>query len=328
MTPEENEKTPEPQKTRQRSPNYPSVSLRTAIEKIIPWFKADGIVASPKDALVKHMGYEKSTGDAGRLLSALKGFGLLAEVDGRFKLTPRGVDIVAREPADPKRQLALKDAAMGPQVYRDLLKEYSAGLPSDTTLSSELIAGKGFNHKYVKDFLKDFRATLVYAGISPSGVVESNGEHEDPIQEVHIGDYVQWEVQGILQLPEPRRVRAFSEDGEWAFLDGSETGVPKKELSVMDDPVAEQLLEAPLPAVQPPEGQRKPGDLLKQTIKAVSPPKLRSYSWALSGDFYAKLELFGEAQTEEDLDALADYTEITVKALKRSLKKTTSEVAN
>ncbi len=328
MTPDENEKAPEQQKTRQRSPNYPSVSLKTAIEKITPWFKADGIVASPKDALVKHMGYEKFTGDAGRLLSALKGFGLLADVDGRFKLTPRGVDIVAREPGDPKRQQALKDAATGPQIYRDLLKEYSSGLPSDTTLSSELIAGKGFNHKYVRDFLKDFRATLVYAGISPLSVVESNEEREDPDRKVQIGDYVQWEMQGILQLPEPRRVRAFSEDGQWAFLDGSETGVPKQELSVVDAPTTEQPAEGP-PVQQPPaESQRKPGDLSKQTLRVVLPPKMRSYSWALSGDFNAKLELFGEAQTEDDLDALADYMEITIKALKRSLKKTTPEVAN
>jgi hypothetical protein len=32
------------------------------------------------------------------------------------------------------------------------------------------------------------------------------------------------------------------------------------------------------------------------------------------------MDLFGEAHTEEDIDALADYVEITIKALKRSLK--------
>ena len=33
------------------------------------------------------------------------------------------------------------------------------------------------------------------------------------------------------------------------------------------------------------------------------------------------MDLFGEAQTEEDIDALADYVDITIKALlKRSLK--------
>ncbi len=48
---------------------------------------------------------------------------------------------------------------------------------------------------------------------------------------------------------------------------------------------------------------------------------MRSYAWALSGDdFTAKLDLFGDAKTEEDIDALADYIDLTIKALKRSLK--------
>jgi hypothetical protein len=47
---------------------------------------------------------------------------------------------------------------------------------------------------------------------------------------------------------------------------------------------------------------------------------MRSYSWVSSGDFNARMELFGEAQTEEDIDALKDYVDITIKALKRSLK--------
>jgi cell division protein ZapA (FtsZ GTPase activity inhibitor) len=54
---------------------------------------------------------------------------------------------------------------------------------------------------------------------------------------------------------------------------------------------------------------------------------MRSYSWALSGDFNAKLDLFGEAATEEDIDALADYVDITIKALKRSLKARQEEKA-
>lgn len=51
-----------------------------------------------------------------------------------------------------------------------------------------------------------------------------------------------------------------------------------------------------------------------------TPPKIRSYAFPLSGDFSAKLDLFGEAQSAEDLDALSDFVTITVKALKRSLR--------
>jgi hypothetical protein len=306
---------------RHRSPNYPGISLKTAVEKITSWYKADGLVASPKDAAMKHMG-----GDAGRVISALKGFGLVTEADGRVKLAQRGIDIVARPPEDSKRQQALKDASLSPVIYGELVKGYPGGLPSDTTLEAELIAVRKFNPKSVSSFIEDFKATLEFAGISPSTVVDLSEESEEPHEEVQIGDYVQWEAQGMLRLPEPRRVRALSEDGEWAFLDGSDTGVPKQELIMMDAPTIERPAESPvvLPTADIPK--RKLGDLLKQA--GVPAPKMRSYSWALSGDFNAKLELFGDAQTGEDLDALKDYVEITVKALKRSLKKTTPEGTN
>lgn len=52
----------------------------------------------------------------------------------------------------------------------------------------------------------------------------------------------------------------------------------------------------------------------------IPSPLVRSYSWALSGDFTAKLDLLGEAQAEEDIDALNDYVKATINALKRSLK--------
>lgn len=80
-------------------------------------------------------------------------------------------------------------------------------------------------------------AVWEFAGISPSTVVESTvgeDEHEDGIAE---GDYVQWESQGVLQFPVPRRVTGFSDDGEWAFVEGSNAGVLVSELTVADPPV-------------------------------------------------------------------------------------------
>lgn len=52
-----------------------------------------------------------------------------------------------------------------------------------------------------------------------------------------------------------------------------------------------------------------------------TPVRLRSYSWALSGELTAKLDLMGEPQSDEDLEALRDYVEITIKALGRSMRK-------
>jgi hypothetical protein len=300
---------PKDEKTRHRSPNYPGISLKTAVSKIGDWYKADGLVASPRDAALKNMGYEKFTGDAGRVLSALRSFGLVQEADGRIKMTQRGIDIIVRPEGDQKRTSALKEAALSPDIYKKLAKEYPNGLPSDTTLKSELIAAKGFNPKSVSEFIKDFKATLAFAGLSTFGVLESEQEEqedESPGPEVKVGSLVQWTSQGVDQFPEPRRVIKLTDDGRFAFVEGTSTGLPMKELTVVETQEQETPLNVPkLPAAK---------------LKMPPPPTMRSYSWALSGDFNAKMELFGDAQTEEDLDALADYVEITIKALKRSLK--------
>ncbi|MDP8981612.1 MAG: hypothetical protein M3O35_13605 [Acidobacteriota bacterium] len=223
------------------------MSLKVAVDKINDWYKKDGLVASPRDAALLHMGFEKFTGDAGRLLSALKSYGLVQDTDGRLKLTPRGVDIVARQDGDPKKATALQDAAKGPAIYKDLLKTYASGLPSDPTLKSELIAGKGFNPKSVDDFIKDFQATLKYAGISSPAVLDSEQGDDDGSDENHIqvGDYVQWESLGVLQFAEPKQIKGFSDDGQWAFIEGGAKGVPVKELTVADAPVSDTLPPPP-----------------------------------------------------------------------------------
>ncbi len=98
-------------------------------------------------------------------------------------------------------------------------------------------------------------------------------------------------------------------------MDGDNTGLPVGELTVVQTQTTEKLSERTHPIFEgdkPPVRQEKP--------ERNAAPTMRSYSWALSGDFNAKMDLFGEAKTEEDIDALADYVDITIKALKRSLK--------
>jgi hypothetical protein len=199
------------------------------------------------------MGYDKFTGDAGRLLSALKSFGLVEEADGRVKLKPCGVDIVARQDGDPKRVKALQDAAKAPAIYAKLLKTYPSGIPSDPTLKSELIATEGFNPKAVDEFIRDFRATLKYGGISDSKVLESlkADDDENPIE---VGSYVQWESQGVVQFPEPRRVTGLSDDGTHAFVEGSGTGLPLDQLTAVEPPAKD-----PSPPKIPPTLKHVPG---------------------------------------------------------------------
>jgi|ERR1017187_142520 hypothetical protein len=180
MTPEN---TPPPEKdkrARHRSPNYPGIGLRAAVGKITAVYNQDGLAASPKPAALKHMGFEKPHGEAGRVLSALKSFGLVEEANERVKLTQRGINIVARPEDDAQHVEALREAIIGPDIYRELLREYqTSGLPSDASLKSELIADRRFNPNAVDGFLSDFRDSLDFSGISDLSVLELEQEIED-----------------------------------------------------------------------------------------------------------------------------------------------------
>jgi len=299
-----------PKAPRHRSPNYPGISLKAAVEKITVWFKADGLVASPTDAAMKHM-----KGDYGRVISALKNFGLISEESGRIKLTQRGVDIVVRTAEDPKRKQALTEAALSPGIYRELLKEYPGGLPSDTTLQSELIAGKKFNPKFVTDFIADLRATLEFAGILPLAIVDSDEEGEKPNENAHIrvGDYVQWESNGQIQFAEPKRIRELSDDGQWAFLEGSNTGLPINELNLIETPPTKS---AAAHQAQPP----RPRTMAEaQQMFGVVPLKAGTRQDVFSLDEGTVRIEWPEPLSAESFEDLRDWLDILKRKIGRSV---------
>ena len=61
----------------------------------------------------------------------------------------------------------------------------------------------------------------------------SGEEARPPDAEVWPGDLVQWTSAEVDQFAEPRRVIRLSDDGQRAFVEGSETGLPTSELTVV-----------------------------------------------------------------------------------------------
>jgi hypothetical protein len=70
----------------------------------------------------------------------------------------------------------------------------------------------------------------------PSGLTETK-----PV-EIKIGDNVQWTSQGADQFNEPKKVISISEDGNFAFVEGSNTGIPVQELSSTEVKPAEEIV--------------------------------------------------------------------------------------
>jgi hypothetical protein len=222
-------------KERHRSPNYPAVGLRDAVERVRKLYSEDGRAGAPPKIAAVHIGFKAPHGQAMSVLAALKRFGLVTETNGRVAPSQAAIEILNLPESDARRQTALRDAAMGPPIYRELVdKHRTTGLPKRDVLEAELIAYQKFNPSAVKGFVSDFLDTLEYAGISVGGAVESEDD-EKPVR-VKVGDFVQWVSQDMDQFRENKKVVGFSDDGTYAFFEGEKTGAPVGELEIGEPP--------------------------------------------------------------------------------------------
>ena len=176
-------------KTRDRSPSYPAVGLREAIERVRRLYESDGKAGAPMEAAFRSIGFGGKNGASLKVMAALRKFDLVQYQGGRAVPTKTALDILVFEDSDERKKAAKRAAALSPDIYRELVEAYrEAGrLPSDTALKSELIADRGFNRNSVDAFLKDFRDTLELAGLARDGVlaltegVTPKNNDDDPV---------------------------------------------------------------------------------------------------------------------------------------------------
>lgn len=190
---------------RHRSPNYPTVGLKEALDRTRKFYELDGKAGAGPDMAAKHIGFASAHGQAMSVLAALKRFGLLEDKNGRVAPTQRAIELLHLPETDSRRIEALKQAALAPQIYRELIEQYrDTGLPAESTLKAELVAYKGFNPNSVNDFYKAFAETLEFAGLSDFSVIESESEMTTQENEVNESSTVKGRTtlpSGIARTP-------------------------------------------------------------------------------------------------------------------------------
>ncbi len=125
------------------------------------------------------------------------------------------------------------------------MKHYGEHIPTVENVSAYLQKNK-FTPRAASVVAQVFRDTMRF--VSQKGLVEeaeTNGE--GPSHKV--GDYVQWESQGGLQCEAPRKVTSLSDDGEYAFVEGTTTGIPMAQLQSAVGPPGVDEMKAPPPTV-------------------------------------------------------------------------------
>jgi hypothetical protein len=175
-------------KSKDRSPAYPFISLKTAIDRAKEFHKEETRAAAPVSVAVKHWGYgEKSSGGI-QTIAALKSYGLLADTGSgagrKVQLSDLGLRIVMDErTVSPDRDILIKRAALMPKIHAKLWKQYGTSLPSEENLRYQLRVEMKFNDNAVGDFIREYRDTISFAKLSDSDTIPQVGgdiENETP----------------------------------------------------------------------------------------------------------------------------------------------------
>lgn len=249
--------------TRTNSPPHPTMSLPKSITAVGKIFSADRRNPVDREVAARHIGYTGKSGASDKALAALTHFGLTDKVGkGSVRVSQLAMDILHPDPTDPHgKERALLEAGMKPQLYKELRAHFPDHVSEDTLRSYLLRIG--FNSTSLPPAMSSYFETLRFleqskafesAGKGGETGEESDGQGADDDHEngastvfggAKVGDLIQWEVGGALQMEKPMRVRMVSDDGQWVAVEGSETGIP------MNQVIVEQPASNP-PSSQPP----------------------------------------------------------------------------
>ena len=163
-----------------RSPSYPGISLKTAVNRAQVIYDKEGRNQAPMSAITGHWGYRSpGTGPATVTYAALRKFGLLADEgngnDRVGKLSGLALDILMN-PDPAETVLAIQTAALLPPIHREMWDQYGHNLPSDETMRYRLVIQGGFTETGFQEFIREYRETIAYAHLLSAGSLDRETE--------------------------------------------------------------------------------------------------------------------------------------------------------
>ena len=133
-----------------RSPNFPFISLEAALDRARAFYEEERRGAAPVARVAKHWRCSPSSSGLLQTVAALKSYGLVGDegsgADRRLRLTDAALRILLdTRPDSPERAELIKRAALSPSISTEVHGNWPDGLPSEDTLSHYLIFERGFS---------------------------------------------------------------------------------------------------------------------------------------------------------------------------------------
>jgi len=169
---------PEPvaHKKKARSPSYPAIGLREALNRARTLYDQERRNAAPVNAILDHWDYSPGSGPGILAVAALRKFGLLEYVGTGTAKQARLTDLALKILLDdrdvsPERDEAIRQAAFTPAIHSDIRRRYPDGLPSDGTLKHYLTYDRKFTEPAAKQLIAELKDTLGFIGEGSGGAM-------------------------------------------------------------------------------------------------------------------------------------------------------------
>ncbi len=180
------EKIINPIKTKIRSPAYPAIGLEVAITRAKELEEKEHSGTFNVDVAVMHWGYTPKSSPGQRILSSLKQYGLVEEVEGTGKdrmicLSQLALDIILdNRPNSAERFKKIQIAALNPQIFQRLFDVGKNKLVSDESLNFYLVRKENFNPRAISDLIEVWKDTFTFAKLGDNAILSEDEREKSP----------------------------------------------------------------------------------------------------------------------------------------------------
>lgn len=240
------------------SGRFPFINLTKAIERARAIFDNDkGGKGLQMPVAFAAWGYSDKSSGGFQTVSALKQYGLVddegSKEDRSVVLTESGRTYFLTEIDADKANLR-DEFARAPQLFAHLLEHWGGGTVEDAVARTYLKTSLGMNEQSARSALGIYKSNLTHlkdkAVLKPFEQIGEIGDSlvdEDDIQfgGARVGDYVDWESNGVVGNAEPMKVVGISDNQAWVFVEESDTGLPMDQVIVRSDIKSTPRTDAP-----------------------------------------------------------------------------------
>ena len=165
-----------------RSKSHPGLNLQESLAKAKQLFDAEGeTFVHLKRVAFKHWGYAEKSSGGRRAAAALLAFGLLSEhgkgEDREVAASSSAIEIILdQRPKSEERERAIQEAALFPELYGELWETSGRRMPSDARIRDFCLRQHRFNPAGIEEFIANFTATVQFASLDHSPMLEAEDE--------------------------------------------------------------------------------------------------------------------------------------------------------